>query len=243
MNEYIFNYNQYKKTINHNKGLSFYFLFVIIIVLLSTIVFIKPEKEKIFKYYFVEVDRFSTYQNALNLSQEINSNGGAGYIYFDGEYHVLASFYTNYDNAEKVATNLKNDYHSSCVFTIKTKPFSKQSHLSKNQNLAIENLLDTSENVINNLEHSSNQFDKNELTFSKLQVQVENLNDQFYSTYETFLKHFKTNSQLNIATDYAKRMTTSLNNIKTNDEQNISSHIRYELINFVITRHQFLSCF
>ena len=73
----------------------------------------KPKHTKTCEIYFLEIDSFQSYQSALNLSKEINANGGAGYIYYDGNYHVFANFYSKIEDAKSVLENVLEDFPNS----------------------------------------------------------------------------------------------------------------------------------
>lgn len=253
MSEYVFNYSQYenkyvfdskkyKSSITSKNNFHFSIMFFVIIILLGACVFLQPKQTEMLEFYFIEIDKFQTYQNALNLSQEINSVGGAGYIYFDGKYHVLASFYSDYDNAETVLESLKNDYPSSNILTISTKPYSLKSNLKSIQNSAVENVINKSEDLVIQVEQLSNKYDRDEVTLSSLQLQLKNLYDDFHSSYDNFMTQFKTNSKYNVAKDHLSKMQKSISTL-SNESGLTTANLRYELVSFVINRCQFLSCF
>ena len=243
MNEYVFNYSQYKKSINKNQKYGFTIIIIVIILLLGLCIFLKPKNPKILEFYFVELGCFPTYQNALTLSQEVNLNGGAGYIYFNGNYHVLASFYSDYDNAETVLENVIGDYPNACILTIESSDFSKQKNLTTSQNSAVENYIKETQSIILKLEYFANEFDTKKISFNELSLSIKNLQKDFVDVYDTFISSFKTNSTFNVAKKYAEQMNSSINNLVETSEQSMTSKLRYETVSFVINRHQLLSCF
>ncbi len=243
MSDYVFNYSQYKNSIHKKSYLSFLSLFFVIIILLGLCVFIKPRKSTLLEFYFVEVDNFPIYQNAINLCNELNSNGVCGYVYFDGVYHVLVSFYSSYDDAEKVCDNINKDYPNSSVFTISTNRFSNKKDLEKSQNNSIKNFLESTEKIILQLESSLVKFEKGEIQLNNLSLLFKDIKKDFDAHIDNLYIAFKTNSKYNLMKEYANQISKSISNISTFDEQNLSSFLRYEILNIVINRCQFLSCF
>ena len=83
---------------------------------------------------------FSGYKQANDTALKLQNESGAGYVYYNKNYHILASFYTNYDDAEKVCNSIQNDYKNSTVYTLKANQFLAQKNLTKTQNEIIKNL-------------------------------------------------------------------------------------------------------
>ena len=243
MNNYVFNYDQYKKTINKKNKTSFLLLFFIVIILLGLCIFIYPKKSNTIEFYFVEIDNFQTFKEANNLSLKINESGGAGYVYFDGKYRVLASFYSNYDNAKKVADNLKNDYTNATVFTMETNNFHNIINLNSHQNNSIKNLLETTYKTILQLEDLIINYELKNISNNELNLHIKNHQTEFDEVYNDFINNFNNLSKYNLAKDYLVKMQQCFKNISTIENQNISSNLRYETVKLVILRSQFLSCF
>ena len=98
---------------------------------MGTYVFIRQQNTEITELYFLQIDEFQTYQQALKLSQEISLDGCDSYIYFENKYHVLTRFFYDYDSAKKVLEKTKINYSSASIFSIESKRFSKQKELNK----------------------------------------------------------------------------------------------------------------
>lgn len=242
-NNYTFNFKEYKSHIKSNSKFSFLFIFLTIIILLSACVFLRPKKSNLHEYYFVEIDNFQTYQNALNLSQTIKQSSGAGYIYFDGVYHVLASFYSKHDSAEKVVDNLKSEFKNVKVFTIKSKKFFKSSSLNNKQNACVKNYLEKLNEIIFHLDNICINFETKISSHKKSIVDAKNLMEQYNEIYNDFISNFKTNSKHNITKKYAKEICTSFTTITSCSEQDFSCVIRNETINIVVLKTQIEKCF
>ena len=164
-------------------------------------------------------------------------------IYFDGEYHVFASFYSSKKQAESVLKNLSSSFTNPSIFTITTNKFTTTKKLSIKQNDIISQLVDESEKTFLMIEDISNKFDSGKISFNESDILLTNLFDDYNSTHSNFIKEFSNNSKYNVIKNYENNMFNSISNIEKSDEQNLSSCLRYELINFVINRYYLLSCF
>ena len=66
-------------------------------------------------YYAAETGAFTSMRQAADCAEETAAAGGAGYIYNDGTFHVLASVHTKYADADAAAKT----YEPADVFTLK----------------------------------------------------------------------------------------------------------------------------
>ena len=243
MNNYNFDYNQYHSSINKKNNFSFYVIFLLIIILLGLYVFVKPQKENFNELYFVEIANFETYHQAIGLSQKVISNQAAGYIFFDGKYHVLASFYLNKNDAKKVVENIKNVYANACVFSIQENIFFSQKSLNNKQNKTLRDFINsTKENMIK-LQNINLEFDSNKISFNEFKVYLHEIKNSFDDAHIKLTSTFENDLKFNIIKDYAKQMSTSIENIIEANEQNANQIMRYEIISFVINRNYLVSCF
>jgi len=85
--------------------------------------------------------------------------------------------------------------------------------------------------------------EKEKSSLARTQEMLKNLHENFTHAYNDFLSHFKTNSKYNLAKDYAHKMLTSAHTLQSADSENLLKIMQYELINFTILYHKFLSCF
>jgi len=69
------------------------------------------------KYYAVETGFFTSDSDARAEAQSVKGRGGAGYIYNDGKFHVLAAAYATLSDAEKVKAQLGGN---AAVYEVKT---------------------------------------------------------------------------------------------------------------------------
>lgn len=240
-NNYQFNYYQYKKTITQKNNFSFTIIFLLIIFLTAACVIIAPKRKVVNEFFYVEIDNFQTYNEAISLSSELQKSGTGSYIFFDKSYHVLVSFYSSKNDAEKVCENIKNSHPNSQVFSINFPQFYHQKSLKKSQNLAIENLLNLTKKIISQLEHLSNNFDRQTISYAEVNNSIKNYLDDYTSTYEELLENFKTNSKFNKVKEYSEEIQTSLQSLTKKEADKLSVSLRYELISITIKLTQ-ISC-
>ena len=243
MSDYVFNYYQYKNSIPKKNNFNFTIVFFVIIILLSLCVFLKPKPTKLVEFYFVEIDCFQTYQQAINLSNELTLFGGAGYIYFDGNYHVIASFHSSYDDAKSVCKNIKTEYKNSSIFTLSNSPFVEQKNLNISQNNSIKDFIKTAEKTILDMEKYLIMCSKKEIAFNALSIALNETKKDFDLSYNSLLSSFKTNSKLNTMKEYANQISKSISDLCNTSEQNFLAKFRYQIVNIVVNYHHFLSCF
>jgi len=243
MSDYVFNYSQYKKSINNKTNFHFSIMFLLIILLLGLCVFLKQRKPQLDEFYFIEINNFPTYNHAQKLSQEVSQSGGAGFVYFDGSYHVLASFHSNYDDAESVLQNVKTTHPTATIFSITSNHFSHHSSLSSSQNSSVKNFLNELETYILKIEKLSIQLDLREISFDQLSISTKKHAEPIMSAYENLINVFNHNPKHNITKQYAQQAVSAISNISALDQSNVSSCLRYHLISIVVNQHQFLSSF
>lgn len=242
MSDYEFDYIQYKKKLN-KKNNNFTILFLSIILLLGCIVFLKPINFKTHKLFFVKAGEFQVYNDAKNFSQEISKNGHAGYIYFDENYHILISFHSSKKEANSSLKKFKARYKNASIFTIEKKGFTYQKSFTKHQNKTLKNFINDTEKISLKLEQFFSSFFKDYAGKETYFIQIENLKTEYENTYNKLLKSFMKTNHLNVAKKHASNMLICLSNLTRTTNQNHTALIKYEIINFIINRHQFLSCF
>jgi len=245
INENKFNYNYflYKKTLNKKNSFVFILIILLIVLLVVSSFFVKPQKTKYSEFYFVEIDNFQTYKEAINLSQILQEKEAAGYIFFDEKYHVFASFYSTKNQAKKVCENLKNEYPNSQVFTIKSTCYSKQINLNSKHNKSIENFIKFTNKSIFQINDLSMQFFTKKTSFGKLKTHLTNHIKEFESYYYEFKKSFQTNSKFNQTKEYANNIYSSLLNLINSNEHNITLNLRFETVQIAVLYSKLCSCF
>jgi len=234
MNNYHFDYNQYKKKIHKPFNVSIIFL-VVCILILTAVAGLVIKTPNYVEFYFVEVDRFLNYSEASSLAAEIQAQNAGGYIYFDNTYHVLANAYLTKEDAKKISLNLKEKYKNCCVFTLKTQKFNK--NMNKYEKNAVEEVISANEKIIENLYNLTIKSDSLEINQTQLKIEISNLKNSYQSDITSFNTTFKTNNKINtakenIATIY-KSLESDLNGWK----------LKYNLINIIINHYSFLEFF
>lgn len=236
MENYTFDLKEYRKKIVHRRTMPISIIALFIILLIGLAFFLIPKKYSTSKFYFVEINSFLNYSSASELSSEIQSRGGAGFIYYDGSYHVLACYYPTKSEAEAVVENLSTDY-SARIYTLETKKFTKSNSFSKEENLAIEKMINKNIETINSLYASILKIDKGEISLSSFKVYMQDT----ISNYESSLKEFKNFQSLVNYSKYLNKISDSLNSTLSAIESNENYKLKYNLIDIVVNHSKFLS--
>ena len=231
MSSYFFDYNLYKKRLNKKTGLFIPVCIFIIILLMVAICFIYP-KSKTVNFYFVEVGNYMQYSQANSLAQEIQQKNAAGYVHFDGRYHVLTSYYLNLEDAENVVNNIKDEYPNANVFTLSIKQ-AKYANTNK-ENKTIKQTIESNEKLIKQLYTEIIRYDKNEISKDKFDLSLKRLSSDYSDIIDEFSSSFKTNSKM---TNAKEKLTTIKNTIPSSAD---SFNLKYCLIKIVITHYSFL---
>lgn len=241
MQEYVFDYRQYKKNVSKKNKFS-PLIFIIIIALLGLAVYLKPSKKLMSCFYFVSAGEYLSYNDAKNVSSEIIEKQGAGFIHYDGTYHVLISFYPTEKSAKNVLEQIKNDYKNACIYKMEIEKFKKIKNFNAEQNELLNNLYIKNNNTIKKLydlfiDYQKNQLPSNEFLFALKEIERD------YS-YSDFDKNFTTNSKYYQCKKYLISIKDSLKNIVIHIENNQElSKINYEIIKIAISHQSFFSCF
>lgn len=243
MTLYKFDYKQYKKNLNKKNNFFFTICIIIIISLISLLTFLKPKDSKNYLFYFVEINSFETYSQALSLSTEIKEKGGAGYIFLQNRYRVLACFYSTKKEAQNVVSNLKTEYKTACVFALNSSTKKTLTFLQNKQHCT-EKIIQTVNHFTATLSKLSISIDKLELTSTKIKTTLHNISVDFNNLYSDFLKNYKTDSKYNVAKKHLaniKSTLENLNNIAT--ENNFNYMFKYYIIDIVINFSSFINCY
>ena len=243
MEVFQFDYYQYKKRINNNLKFNFSVIFILIILLLGMAIYLKPSEKKL-NFYFVEIASFQTYSKASTLANEIKQQHGAGYIYYDYNYKVLATYFTSKSDAEKVVSNLVESYPNAKVYTLQVTKKLKLKSLNKQQVEIVGKLNSKLQETINILSNASMLLDKQELSLNKFIHQTNEILNSFSDLYENFLNLFKQNSTHNVTKEHLENIQTNLTHLtNVKDEQYLHNNLKFKLIDIVINFANFLKCF
>lgn len=235
--EYIFNYYQYKKRLNKKNNFFIPLSFVLIIILIGLAFWLKPANYKS-EFYFVEIASFNTYNQAINLAKEIQLKGGAGYIYYNQNYKVLACAYNTKNEAKKVANSLKEEYPFVKVFSL---PLHKIN--SKNLNKNKQEILTETTKILNKeipkLINLSFDLDLKKIEADKLSILLKNSHNNFNDAYKNFLEIFK-EPCFNVSKEYLANINFSFKQLTTEQQ---SGKIKYYLIDIMVNYISFLASF
>ena len=243
---YQFDLKEYRRKISStNSGASgtFAIYIFICIILVGALFFLKPSKktEHNNTFYFLEISRYLNYADASKLSNEIQAKGGAGYVYFDGQYRVFASLYLNKTDAEKVCENLKLDYSTAKVFEYEYKRNLNLNNLSTAQKKSAKNLIEHGNETLNQIYENIVAFDKAEINQNNLLLNFKTIKNNFDECCKDFNLAFDENSKFNKAKSYILELNSALNALTNKDNANFT--LKYELIRFAINYSNILTCF
>ena len=152
-------------------------------------------------FYAVELDSFSTYDEASKFASAIQQKGGAGYITYNKEYKVLSSLYVTYNDAKAVADNVKQDYTNATVYEIVFVDVKLLNDLTSEQHKVITTSLEVIKSAISTMTNIYLGLDtgelSNETAHSMLQTlyddsvtQSQSISSAFHSKDEAvYLKH------------------------------------------------------
>ena len=238
MQTYEFDYLTYKKSIKKRKNYSVLIMVLVISVLMCTYFLILP-KTRTSTYYFIRINSYLTYKEANKLANELQSKSAGGYIYFDGKYHVFASFYPSQQEADNVLSNLIDSYPTANIYFLETKSI-KTYHVDN----VITNSLKCQINIINQLYNMIVGLDKNELSDNQFTIMFNRLKKDFDNTKSEYKSFYKHTSDANIITAYdtLDNISKSLDNISNLTPKANCYQYKYELINIVFNHSSFLDC-
>ena len=238
MSDYVFNFEQYKKRLNKKSKISFVGLFLFIILILSVAMLLKPTTKQT-EFYFVSAGSFASYKQAITLAEEIKSRNGAGYIYYNKEYHVLVSCYLEKKDAETIASNLKTDYPNSELFTL--------SHTKPQNNTLDSTTLNTYNNlleIISYLQKACIRLEQQSTNISKIKNDLSTLFEKYLDTKSNFFSTFSKNYKYNVAKENLIKIQNNINSLlSTNQENEFNSFIKYSTISIIVETHNFISNF
>ena len=242
MNEYVFNYNQYKKSINKNNNLSFILIVLIIVFLLGFCIFLKPVSNKTETFFFVEIDNFQTYKQAQNLSQELQNLGTYSLIYFDKSYHVFVSFYSKEKDAKSVQEKLKNSYHNCSVVGLEFLKNFNDKNLTKNQISSLKNLIHETKKLVLILEDILNDFITNKTSYNKTNTLIKTYAENFIEASNKFFENFKTDSKYNPTKTHANSILNSISSLSNLEENSFTTKARYEIMKIATALIKITNC-
>lgn len=235
--EYKFNYTNYEKTIRTNPR-GFVAIIITIIILLGLAVYLTQTKPDYVNFYFVEMGNFNNYKDASNYANTIQQKEGAGYIFFDTSYHVLANFYYNKKEAENVCNNLVPAYPNTKVLTLKAKKFNTKTAQDKKQKSLID-FLDCCDKTLSSVSKANIRYDNNTDSLRIYQTNLSLILDNATTPMKNLKNNFSEHKYLPLLT-FADNIMAQLD--KFDDGNHISSKqkMRYSTIEIAINYYNFL---
>lgn len=237
---YNFDYKEYKKSTHKKSNYSLLILLALIVSLMIIAFVVKPASKQAGIFYFVRLNSYLTYKEANKMSSELQGRGGAGYIHFDGRYHVLIAYYASESEAMSVVNNLKNEYPTVDIFNLEIKQYRSKKYFSHEQNKAVVNLIKTTDETINNLYSQLLQHEKNEINTSELSINLSNIIKDYKDMSSEYKSKLSNKKASTISTlEKLDKIENSLNNIKSNINEKY--YTKYELVNIIFNYYSLLS--
>ncbi len=227
----------------NKKQISITILIFLIIILLAVAVFLIERKEKKTYFYFLQANEFVNYKDATNLASEIQARQGAGYIYYDGTYHVLISYYSTKEEAESVLENVKSEYSNASVFDISASTFRENTNYTDEENKEIKNMILTNEGLIERTYTQVLSYDKNEISINILQTNTKKILDEYEKKFENFKNKLKNNKKYAIFLKKTTKIHENYKNLYEYTKNEFQPYqLKYELASIVNYHVSFLSC-
>lgn len=241
MQSYQFNYSLYNKRVKTTKKEGFTVIVIAIIILMGLAFFISTNISRNDNYFFVEVGNFFKYTDATSLAGEIQSKGGAGYVYYDGSYHVLTSFYLSKEDAESVCSNLIETYPSTKIFTIEQDKLKTNKNLSKQEQQFITKINKANKTLYEGLYTAITRYDTSADNINQLSLNLTSLYDNYLKETDD-IKNFFNNPTQFASKNYILDITECTKGLKDNiNEANHSSVLKYDLIKIVMLHCSFIN--
>lgn len=241
MQNYQFDYSSYNKKINSHKKEGLTIITIVIILLMGVVVFVSKNFNRTDNFFFVEVGCFFKYADANSLAGEVQNKGGAGYVYYDGKYHVLTSFYLNKEDAESVCNNLVESYPNSKVFNLEIEKSRTNKKYSKQEQQFISKINNANKFLYEGLYSAINRNDTNTDNKKQLSLSLTNLYDTYAKESKDINNFFNSPTQLTTK-NYVLDIADCSKNLKENlNEANYSSVLKYNLIKIVMLHCSFIN--
>lgn len=239
MQDYNFNYLQYRKKINKPTRFVFPVLIILIVFFMATLSFFNNNINTT-KYYFVSINSFINYKNANNLANDIQLKGAAGYVHHEDNYIVLAGYYPTMENATNVCNNIKEEFSTCSVYTVEIKKFYSKKYLSKSKNKTLEDYFNNLESIISSLYNLSLSLDKSEISINLLETKLKTLTDEFSKQHDNLCNVFNDNKYMQIKKISLNTQESLLNILNST---NLSQQIKYQIIHIIFNYKSMLSYF
>lgn len=175
--------------------------------------------------YAISIQSAQKSTQLQTLKSELQSQNGAGFIYnADDNYYLLSSIYENFNDAELVKNNLKNNSVDSEILTIQLSSTNIEGNFSSEERAILLNCLKIKINTFKKLYDTAISLDTSLINETKAKLECNQVFSDLVSTksnFETVFKSQKTNNDLKKIKDLLNNIYSHLTNlINENYESN-----------------------
>ena len=195
----------------------------------------------------VSISKFDVYAVCISSHQTLiqaqdNANicislGGAGYIYADDEYYVIASIYENEADAQKVKESLTLTRPSTTIKKIEIGSISMSSNLSSQEKSTLTETFNIFKNTYKKLYDISVSLDTGVIQEINARLSVNELASTINEAKDNFSTVFSTTTTKNLlATKKAvDDLSTAITNLVNNAKVPYTSYIKYAYCETLMT--------
>lgn len=193
-------------------------------------------------YYLVEAGSFEKYDDALSLSNDIMSQGGAGYIRYDKTYKVFISAYLTESDAKSVISNLDGKFS---IYTLSLGNFNRDNGLNESENSVIKNNLVCFKYVIENLVKLVAEFDESKSDILSVKQNCLLIKEEVDQQVEKYMDIFTQSTGKYRYKSYILDFQKDISNILTSEleKTDFSRLIHYETIDLMFILQKMVNNF
>ena len=179
--------------------------------------------------YAVCISNHKTLIQAQDNANVCISLGGAGYIYTDDEYYVVASIYENEADAKKVKESLVVTKPTTTIKNIEIKSVTFSGNLSSQEKSTITNTLGIFKTTYKKLYDISVSLDTGVIQEINARLSVNELASSVNEIKDNFNTVFNSTQTKNLITikNAVDKLSTALNSLINNSKVPYTSYIKY----------------
>ncbi len=192
--------------------------------------------------YALQTGAYSDESNAKSAASALQSQGGAGYIAYDGSlYRVLIAGYISSDDANEVKTSLKQQSIDATIFNLKSGSLKFKIGAEQNQIAAVKACFDIVPKTVSELQQIVFDADKGsnvEQAISDLKQNVATAAGNFESAVTS------EESSMRSLRSYMQKFSSTINGLPasvSSSAAEFSSDLKYSLIQIVVDYSSFLN--
>ncbi len=194
-----------------------------------------------FDSYAMQVGAFSDQSNAQALSDDIITQGGAGYLIYDEMYRVMAFSYDSEDEANQVKTQLKETSGvEASVYTISVPKVDLKILSSEDNYEKINNAFNSFVEVKNQLHQIIVAFDKGESDYNTVVEQVSSLRETLGASQKDIETIASEDDKLMGFNDILNKALEGFDNLSESDETIYSAKLKSLYIDIVYNYDQYI---